>query len=34
MQRTNVWTPTGESGEGVSGAVMNWDIGFDIYILL
>ena len=29
-QRTNVWTPRGESG-GWGGGVMNWEIGIDIY---
>ena len=33
MQRTNVWTPRGESGGG-GGGVMNWEIGFDIYTLI
>ena len=27
MQRTNVWTPMGESG----GGGMNWEIGIDMY---
>ena len=31
MQRTNVWTPRGESGRGRGGGVMNWEIGIDIY---
>ena len=31
MQRTNVWTPRGESGRGGGGGVMNWEIGIDIY---
>ena len=34
MQRTNVWTPRGESGGGGGGAVMNWEIGIDIYTLI
>ena len=36
MQRTNVWTPRGESGGGgwVGGGVMNWEIGTDIYTLV
>ena len=33
MQRTNVWTPRGESGGG-GGGVMNWEIGIDIYTLI
>ena len=33
MQRTNVWTPRGESGWG-GGGVMNWEIGIDIYTLI
>ena len=32
MQRTNVWTPRGESGGG--GGVMNWEIGIDMYTLM
>ena len=32
MQRTNVWTPRGESGRW--GGVMNWEIGIDIYTLI
>ena len=32
MQRTNVWTPRGESAGG-GGGVMNWEIGIDIYTL-
>ena len=32
MQRTNVWTPRGESG-GVWGG-MNWEIGIDMYTLI
>ena len=33
MQKTNVWTPRGESGGGggVGGCGMNWEIGVDIY---
>ena len=31
VQRTNVWTPKGES-DG-SGAVMNWEMGIDICTL-
>ena len=32
MQRTNVWTPVGESSGGVcGGGVMNWEIEIDIY---
>ena len=34
MQRTNVWTPRGESGEGGGGVVMSWEIGIDIYTLI
>ena len=35
MQRTNVWTASGESGGGCSGAgVTNWEIGIDIYTLI
>ena len=36
MQRTNVWTPKGEScgGGGSGGGVMNWEIGIDTYTLL
>ena len=34
MQRTNVWTPRGESGGGVGGGVMNWEIGIDMYTLM
>ena len=35
MQRTNVWTPRGESGEGGDGGGgMNWEIGIDIYTLM
>ena len=32
MQRTNVWTPRGESGGGGGG--MNWAIGIDMYTLM
>ena len=32
MQRTNEWTPRGESGGG--GGVMNWEIGIDMYTLI
>ena len=32
-QRTNVWTPRGESGHS-SGGGMNWEIGIDIYTLI
>ena len=34
MQRTNVWTPGGQSGGGDGGGVMNWEIGIDIYTLI
>ena len=34
MQRTNVWTPRGESGGGDGGGGMNWEIGIDIYTLI
>ena len=34
MQRTNVWTPRGESGRGGGGGLMNWEIGIDIYTLI
>ena len=34
MQRTNVWTPRGESGGEGSGGVMNWEIEIDIYTLI
>ena len=36
MQRTNVWTPKGESVGGGSGGggVMNWEIGIDMYTLM
>ena len=33
MQRTNVWTPMGESGGWGGGGGMNWEIGIDIYTL-
>ena len=33
MQRTNVWTPRGESGGGGCGG-MNWEIGIDMYTLM
>ena len=33
MQRTNVWTPMGDTGR-VGGGVMNWEIGIDIYTLI
>ena len=33
MYRTNVWTPSGESGGG-AGGVMNWEIGIDMYTLI
>ena len=33
MQRTNIWTPRGES-EGGGGGVMNWEIGIDMYTLM
>ena len=34
MQRTNVWTPRGESGGGWGGCGgMNWAIGIDMYTL-
>ena len=32
MQRTNVRTPSGESGGGAG--VMNWEIGIDTYTLI
>ena len=32
MQRTNIWIPKGESGEGGGG--MNWEIRIDIYTLI
>ena len=36
MQRTNVWTPRGESGGGGGGGGggMNWEIGINIYTLI
>ena len=35
MQKTNVWTPRGESrGGGGDGGVMNWAIGIDMYTLM
>ena len=35
MQRRNVWIPRGESSGGDGGgAVMNWEIGIDIHILI
>ena len=35
MQRTNVWTPRGEScGGGGGGGVMNWETGIDMYTLM
>ena len=35
MQRTNVWTPRGESGgRGGGGGGMNWEIGIDMYSLM
>ena len=35
MQRTNVWTPRGESGGGGGGGgVMNWAIGINMYTLM
>ena len=34
MQRTNVWTPRGETRVGEGGAGVNWKIGVDIYTLL
>ena len=35
MQRTNVWTPSGENGGGVGGGGgMNWEIGIDMYTLI
>ena len=34
MQRTNVWTPTGESAGGGGGGGMNWEIGIDIHTLV
>ena len=34
MQRTNVWTPKGESGGEGDGGGMNWEIGIDLYTLI
>ena len=34
MQRTNVWTPRGESGGSGGGGGMNWEIGTDMYTLI
>ena len=34
MQRTNVWTPRGESGDGDGDGGMNWEIGIDIHTLI
>ena len=34
MQRTNVWTPRGESGGGSGGGGMNWEIEIDMYTLI
>ena len=35
MQRTNVWTPRGESSGGWGGGGgMNWEIGIDMYTLI
>ena len=35
MQRTNVWTPRGESARaGGGGGVMNWEIEIDICTLI
>ena len=34
MQRTNIWTPRGESGKGGGGGGMNWEIGIDMYTLI
>ena len=34
MQRTNVWTPSGESRGWGGGGGMNWEIGIDIYALI
>ena len=34
MQRTNVWTPRGESGSEGGGGGMNWEIGIDIHTLI
>ena len=33
MERTNVWTPSRESGGG-AGGVMNWEIWIDMYTLM
>ena len=33
MQRTNIWTPSGESSGGGGGG-MNWEIGIDMYTLM
>ena len=32
IQRRNIWTPRGESGEGCG--VMNWEFGTDMYTLI
>ena len=34
MQRTNVCTPSGESGGGWGGGGMKWEIGTDMYTLM
>ena len=34
MQRTNVWTPRGESEVGGGGGGMNWETEIDIYTLI
>ena len=36
IQRTNVWSPRGESGRdwGSGGGGMNWEIGIDMYTLI
>ena len=34
MQRTNVWTPAGESGGRGDGGVMNSETGIDMYTLI
>ena len=34
IQRTNVWTPRGESGGGMGVGAMNWEIGIDMYTLM
>ena len=34
MQRTNIWTPRGESGGGGGGDGMNWQAGIDMYTLI